>query len=51
MHRVPDLHFAGRFTMLEGHRRGLPMTDLLFILLALVFFGLCDRYARACERL
>jgi hypothetical protein len=27
------------------------LTDLLFILLALLFFGLCDLYARACERL
>jgi len=27
------------------------MIDLLFILLAFLFFGLCDLYARACERL
>jgi len=27
------------------------MTDLLFILLALLFFGLCDLYVRAYEGL
>jgi len=27
------------------------MIDALFVLLAVLFFGLCDRYARACEKL
>jgi len=27
------------------------MIDLLFILSALLFFGLCELYDRACERL
>jgi len=27
------------------------MTDLVFILVAAAFFGLCELYARACERL